>query len=109
MRTLTTKEYEVISQIYNSTDENEANLSFQFGIQNDLYYQLFSQLFRGAKFMNYTREELFKHSGELLELIEDVVAYYCDENRISGELAYSIVEGIGVAKQLQLIPEYDLW
>ena len=23
--------------------------------------------------MNYTREELFKHSGELLELIEDIV------------------------------------
>ena len=41
MRTLTTKEYELISKIYNSTDENEANLSFQFGIQNDLYYQLF--------------------------------------------------------------------
>ena len=41
MRTLTTKQYEVISQIYNSTDENEANLSFQFGIQNDTYYQLF--------------------------------------------------------------------
>ena len=35
--------------------------------------------------MNYTREELFKHSGELLELIEDIVEYYCDENRISGE------------------------
>ena len=41
MRTLTTKEYEVISKIYNSTDEVEANLSFQFGIQNDIYYQLF--------------------------------------------------------------------
>ena len=41
MRTLTTKEYEVISQIYNSIDETEANLSFQFDIQNDLYYQLF--------------------------------------------------------------------
>ena len=41
MRTLTTKEYEVISQIYNSTDEIESNLSFEFGIQNDLYYQLF--------------------------------------------------------------------
>ena len=26
--------------------------------------------------MNYTREELFKHSGELLELIEDIVEYY---------------------------------
>ena len=53
--------------------------------------------------MNYTKEELFKHSGELLELIEDVVAYYCDENRISGELAYQIVEGIGGAK-LQQFP-----
>ena len=41
MRTLTTKEYELISQIYNSTDDNEASLSFEFGIQNDLYYQLF--------------------------------------------------------------------
>ena len=41
MRTLTTKEYELLYKIYNSTDENEANLSFQFGIQNDTYYQLF--------------------------------------------------------------------
>ena len=41
MRTLTTKEYELISKIYNSTDEIEASLSFEFGIQNDLYYQLF--------------------------------------------------------------------
>ena len=41
MRTLTTKEYELISQIYNSTDENESQTSFQFGIQNDTYYQLF--------------------------------------------------------------------
>ena len=41
MRTLTAKEYAVIKQIYDSTDETEANLSFQFGIQNDLYYQLF--------------------------------------------------------------------
>ena len=41
MRTLTAKEYAVIKQIYDSTDENEANLSFQFGIQNDTYYQLF--------------------------------------------------------------------
>ena len=57
--------------------------------------------------MDYTREELFKHSGELLELIEDIVEYYCDENRISGELAYSIVEGIGVAKQLQMTPDYE--
>ena len=41
MRALTTKEYELINQLYNSTDEIEANVSFEFGIQNDLYYQLF--------------------------------------------------------------------
>ena len=47
MRTLTAKEYEVIKQIYDSIDENEANLSFQFGIQNDLYYQLFHSYTEG--------------------------------------------------------------
>ena len=41
MRTLSTKEYELISQIYNSTDEIEASLSFEFGLQNDLHYSLF--------------------------------------------------------------------
>ena len=49
MRTLTAKEYEVISQIYDSTDEIEANLSFQFGIQNDTYYQLFHSYTEGEK------------------------------------------------------------
>ena len=41
MRTLTTKEYELINQLYNSTDEIEANVAFEFELQNDLYYQLF--------------------------------------------------------------------
>ena len=41
MRTLTTNEYELISKIYNSTDDLEANLSFEFGLMNDLYYELF--------------------------------------------------------------------
>ena len=49
MRTLTAKEYEVISQIYNSTDEIEANLSFEFGIQSDFYYQLFYSYSEGAE------------------------------------------------------------
>ena len=49
MRTLTTKEYDLISQIYNSTDEIEASLSFEFGIQNDLYYQLFHSYSKGAE------------------------------------------------------------
>ena len=41
MRTLTTKEYELISKIYNSTEDIEASLSFEFGLMNDTYYQLF--------------------------------------------------------------------
>ena len=49
MRTLTAKEYEVISQIYNSTDEdNEANLSFQFGIHERYLLPVISQLYRGG-------------------------------------------------------------
>jgi len=41
MRALTIKEYELINQLYNSTDEIEANVAFEFGLQNDLYYSLF--------------------------------------------------------------------
>ena len=52
MRTLTAKEYEVIFEIYNSIDEIEANLSFQFGIQNDLYYQLFHSYTETKKEVN---------------------------------------------------------
>ena len=35
---------------------------------------------------------------ELVELIEDTVGYFCDENMISGELAYLLVESIATAK-----------
>ena len=52
MRTLKTKEYKVISEIYNSVDEVEANLSFQFDIQNDLYYQLFHSYTETKKEVN---------------------------------------------------------
>ena len=49
MRTLTAKEYEVIKQIYESNDEIEANLSFEFGLMNDTYYQLFHSYTEGKK------------------------------------------------------------
>ena len=51
--------------------------------------------------MNYSKQELINHSTNLLELIEDIVEYYCDEEQISGELAYLIVEGISGAKLSQ--------
>ena len=52
MRTLTAKEYEVISDIYNSIDEVEANLSFEFGLMNDTYYQLFHSYTETKKEVN---------------------------------------------------------
>ena len=39
---------------------------------------------------------------ELRELIEDTVEYYCDQNMVSGELAYTVVECIAQAKQAQM-------
>ena len=57
--------------------------------------------------MNYTKEELINHSTNLLELIEDIVEYYCDEEQISGELAYQIVGGISGAKLSQFPPSLD--
>ena len=57
--------------------------------------------------MNYTKEELINHSTNLLELIEDIVEYYCDEEQISGELAYQIVGGISGAKLSQFPSSLD--
>ena len=57
--------------------------------------------------MNYSKQELINHSTNLLELIEDIVEYYCDEEQISGELAYSIVGGISGAKLSQFPSSLD--
>ena len=39
---------------------------------------------------------------EIRELLEDTVAYYCDQNLVSGELAWVAVECLAVAKQAEL-------
>ena len=35
---------------------------------------------------------------ELKELVEDVVELFCDDNMVSGELAWKLVETLGEAK-----------
>lgn len=47
--------------------------------------------------MNITRE---KHD-ELIALIEDSVEYFCNENLVSGELAYTIMNCYSEAKIAQ--------
>ena len=48
--------------------------------------------------MNITRDQL----TELNELLEDTVEYYCDQNMISGELAYTVIESYATAKLAEL-------
>jgi hypothetical protein len=39
---------------------------------------------------------------ELTELIEDSVEYFCDQNFMSGQKAYAVIECLAIAKQAQL-------
>ena len=48
--------------------------------------------------MKISREQL----KELTEVIEDTVEYACDKEMISGELAWSVIECLAVAKQAEI-------
>ena len=50
--------------------------------------------------MSYTvtREK----AREIRELVEDTVEYFCDENMVSGELAWIMVEALAQAKIAQM-------
>jgi hypothetical protein len=39
---------------------------------------------------------------EIGELLEDTIEYYCDNNMMSGELAWTVVECFAKAKQAEL-------
>ena len=39
---------------------------------------------------------------ELKELIEDTIEYYCDENMISGEMAWILTETLSTAKLMEI-------
>ena len=48
--------------------------------------------------MQITREAL----TELTEVIEDTVEYACDQQVISGELAWTVIESLATAKLAEL-------
>lgn len=48
--------------------------------------------------MQISRDQL----TELTEVIEDTVEYFCDKERVSGELAWTVVESLGTAKLAEL-------
>ena len=39
---------------------------------------------------------------ELRELLEDTIEYFCDNELVSGELAWTITECLAIAKQAEL-------
>ena len=48
--------------------------------------------------MQISRERL----TDLRELFEDTIEYFCDQEQVSGELAWTVLECIAVAKQAEL-------
>ena len=48
--------------------------------------------------MKISREK----AQELRELLEDTIEYFCDNERVSGEVAWTITECLAVAKQKEL-------
>ena len=55
--------------------------------------------------MQLTREQ----ATEIRELLEDTIQYYCDENMMSGELAWTVTECLATAKlaEIQGLVEAD--
>ena len=48
--------------------------------------------------MNITKAQL----QELNELLEDTIEYYCDQNMLSGELAWTVTECFATAKVAEI-------
>ena len=53
--------------------------------------------------MNISRDQLDTLTG----LLEDTVEYFCDEHRLSGELAWTIAECLATAKLAELRGELE--
>lgn len=48
--------------------------------------------------MDISREQL----DALTEVVEDTLEYYCDQERVSGELAWTVLECLATAKLAEL-------
>ena len=47
---------------------------------------------------NFQEHEDYKIALQVLELIEDTVSYYCDENRVSGEKVWTMINALSETK-----------
>lgn len=44
----------------------------------------------------------YEQNQALQELIEDSLEYFCDENQVSGELAYTVLECLATTKLAEM-------
>ena len=47
---------------------------------------------------NFQEQEDYKIAIQLLEVIEDTVEYFCDENRVSGEKVWHMINSLSEVK-----------
>ena len=47
---------------------------------------------------NFQEQEDYKIAIQLLEVIEDTVEYFCDENRVSGEKVWHMINALSETK-----------
>ena len=53
-------------------------------------------------FIYSTMEISREKAHELRELLEDTIEYFCDQQMVSGEVAWTIAECLAVAKQAEI-------
>ena len=56
----------------------------------------------GLMYISQTVEISREKAQELRELLEDTIEYFCDNNQVSGEVAWTITECLAIAKQAEL-------
>ena len=57
--------------------------------------------------MSQSQEQLQNEAMEIMELIEDVVEYHCDENYISGEKMWVMINALSQYKLKEFPIELD--
>ena len=56
---------------------------------------------------NFQEQEDYQIAIQLLEVIEDTVQYFCDENRVSGEKVWHMINALSETKVCQFPYDSD--
>ena len=78
----------------------DSNMTEIINERRETLEKLQHQLWRST--LSTTMQITQEQHQQLIELIEDSVQYYCDENRLSGEMIYTIINAYSEAKLAQL-------